>query len=61
MSCSLNKWNTRIHFTLDIPLYKVLASHLIATSAAKWKKKLIETLQESYDRKHTEQQLGQVG
>lgn len=58
MPCSLNKWNTRIHFSLDIPLYKVLPSHLIATSAAKWKKNKqtikIETLQESYDKKPTE-------
>lgn len=33
----LLKWNTKIHFTLDIPLYKVLSSHLIVMSAEKWK------------------------
>lgn len=32
----LLKWNTKIHFTLDIPLYEVLSSHLIVMSAEKW-------------------------
>lgn len=62
MSCSLNKRNTRLHFTLDILLYKILYSHWIAMSAAKLKKKIvIETLEEGYDRKPIEQQPGQVG
>lgn len=39
MPCSPDKWNRKIHFTLDVPLYKVPPSHLIVMSAAKQEKK----------------------
>lgn len=65
MSCFPDKQNTKIHFTLDIPLYKVLPSHFILRSAAKRKKKKEKNEQKhqfSYGKKKsTEQQLGQVG
>lgn len=59
----LLKWNTKIHFTLDIPLYKVLSSHLIVLSAKKWEeeKRTEPPFLQLWEKKKKEQQLGQVG
>lgn len=65
MPCSPDKWNSKIHFTLDVPLYKVPPSHLIVMSAAKQEKKKEKKDEQKHQlwqkKKSTEQQLGQVG